>query len=730
MLSRILLRLRDLCVGGGLLLLALFPLPATLWSLAGNLDPGLATRWPLLNVLLEATDAGGQQPLGRAFLRVVCAALALAGLFLPARPDWRAPPWLNFGIPFLALGALSSILAPHRFQALREWEIWALCGAIVYTVASQWRPSWGAITLGWLYTLTMLFLVQALSLGLLEKGVDRLGGPFKHPNAFSTFCLMALAVTLFRALNGGVDHRLAQLASGVWLGLALCAGSLTGGCLLVGVFAAMVTGNRGRWSGISAILAALLLLALNLSEGWFSLLGLPVMLVGLWLIALRLRPAQGLLGRTWLITVTAGLMLLVSAVVAPGQLVGASTARLSSGQGRLQLYRTALAIALEHPVLGVGPAGFQREFPGRQTSLGVFSKFPHSLPLEIACEWGLPATLLLTLATVGALRQAVKSSQQQARVAGWVLAVFLLHSSTDVQTQFPYLLVLAAVAVGVIASTSTRTPEPERTSTLFCRTVLSMACLGLFALNVGRVGAGFDRALATAIAQRGQTLASSQAVANLLSSSFDSDPLDSESARLWGMALADQEQRQAASGIADFALTLDPRRASCKLLQLTVRPPDPKLAVAEYEKAITLDGVNYPTFYRWLAEALWSRGQASQALEVLRQQAVLYSPAALSGLFSFRESDLEDQLIEFRVLKAALEESSQPGAGEPDLRLALGYCHARPSRQERLRRYLDDLGVPLRSPSGHAVSDRLQLILNQIPTQQVPGPVHPTSHDP
>lgn len=729
MLSRALLRLRDLGVSGGLLLLALFPLPATLWSLVGNFDPGLATRWPLLNVLLEATDPGAQQPLGRAMLRVVCAALAMAGLFLPARSDWRAPTWLNFGIPFLALGALSSILAPHRFQALREWEMWALCGAIVYTVASQWRPSWGAVALGWLYTLTMLFLVQALSLGFHENGVDRLGGPFKHPNAFSTFCLMALAVTMSRALSDGVDRRLAQLASGAWLGLALCAGSLTGGCLLVGALAAMVTAHSGRWSGISAILAALLLLILNLTGGWFSLLGLPLILVGLWLMALRRRPAQELLDRTWLIAVTAGLILLVSAVVAPGQLEGASAARRSSGQGRLQLYRTALAIALEHPVLGVGPAGFQREFPGRQKSLGVFSKFPHSLPLEIACEWGLPAALLLTLTVVGALRQAV-GSKDLARVAGWVLTVFLLHSSTDVQTQFPYLLVLAAVAMGVVASTSTRTHEPERTSTLFCRTVLSLACLALFALNVGRIGAGFDRALATAIAQRGRTPASSQAVANLLGSSFDSDPLDSESARLWGMALADQGQRQAASGLADFALTLDPHRASCKLLQLSVRPPDSKLAVAEYENAITLDRVNYPTFYRWLAEALWSQGQVSQALEVLRRQAVVYSPAALSELFSFRESDLEDQLIEFRVLKAALEEMSQPGAGEPDLRLALQHCHARPSRQERLRRYLDALSVPLGSASGHAVSDRLRLILDQLPTQQVPVSVHPTSHDP
>lgn len=728
MLSRALLWLRSLSVGGGLLLLALFPLPATLWSLAGVLDPEIAARWPLLSVALDNLDAGGQQPLARSLLRAVCAGLAMAGLFLPSCPHWRRPPWLAYGIPLLALGAVSSLLCPHRFQALREWETWGLAAGVVYTVASQWRPRWGYLALGWVYSLVVLVLVQAVSVGI-PGGSARLGGPFHHPNAFSTFCLMALAVTLSRSFLASPERHLAQAVSGAWLGLALCAGSLTGGCLLVGGTAFLATQTRSRRAAPAwAILAATTLIALNLSGGWRALLALPLMLVALWLLAMHLRAGEPVVANTWLIALSAALVLTVNSLLAPGQVLeGASTARSSSGQGRLQLYRSALAMAAEHPLLGVGPGGFSREFPARQTSLGVYSKFPHSLPLELASEWGLPAAALAVLMLAGALRESFSSPLPQASISGRVLMVFLLHSSTDVQTQFPYLLVLAAVALGLMGARREPEERPESTTTLLCRTALSLSCLALLVMSLSRLGAGFDRALATAIAQKGRSPAAGEAVSHLLESSFTSDPLDSESARLWGMALEDSGQSQAAREIAALAVELDPRRASCRLFLLTVAPPPPQDALARYQQAVALDPINYPTFYRWWAETLWSQSQPEQALAVLRGQAKTYDQKRLDELFSFRESDLEDQLVEFHALKAALEEWQQAGAGEPDWRLALLHCQDKGVRRARLRRYLTLLrGGPVDATLAH----RLQLLLDQIPSQDTPGAVDAAADKP
>lgn len=726
-LSRALILFRDLGVGLGLLALILFPLPAVLWQMAGWSLPDLPSRWPLLAVAFQAWDAGAQQPMARALLRCLCALVALCGLFLPAQPGWVRPRWMLLGTVFLGLGGISALLAPHRFQALRDWETWVLAGLVAYTVAAQWRR--GPALLGLTYGLTGLTLVHAAVLAI-PGSKDRLGGLFHHPNALSTFCLMLLAVTLGRAFGGGRDRPLAQISSGILLGLALCAGSLTGGVIMVGTAAALVPVSLG-WPARACLglLAAASLLAANLSGGWWSILGLPCLLVLLWLLAMRCRPGGQVLAATWGVVLTASLVLLAHSLLAPPRAIGqGSASRRDSGLGRLEFYQSSLEMIAEHPLLGVGPGGFSRDYPGRQTSVDYFSKFPHCLPLEIASEWGLPAAVAFALLLLGAARQATRAQEKpEVRMAGWLLAIFLLHSTTDVQTQFPYLLILAAIALGVIAA-SHQGPgmSQDNTSTLLTRSLLALGCLALLMLNLGRVSAGFDRTLALAIAQRTQSEYGKLAVSGLLFSSFESDPLDSEAARLWGMALLSEPNQEGAARLADLAVALDPRRASCKLLQLTASPPARQRAVLDYQAAIALDRVNYPTFYRGLAEALWIDGKPEQALEVLRGQAPVYQRSLLTGLFAFRENDLSDQLVEFYAIKAMLEELAHSGAGEPDLRLALQHCDGRSFRLARLRDYALALGRLGEGP----LPAKLQLLLDEVPTQQGPAPVEAPLHEP
>ncbi len=665
--------------------------------------------------------------MARALLRFLLGLVALGGLFLPALPHWRRPAWMVWGTLFLALGAASSLLAAHRFQALREWEIWAATGLLVYTVAAQWRERWAPILLAFTYALTGLTLTQAM-LEAIPGSQDRLGGIFHHPNALSTFCLMLLAVTFSRCFARGVDAMLAQATSGALLGLTLCAGSLTGSAVL----AAMATFLSPRQTGTMARvalagLAVAYLLAANFSGGLLAALALPTLLLALWVVAICTRPSGHILSATWLMVLTTCLVLIASAVLSSPHAGGQAVAsRQTSMEGRLALYRCSLQMIWQAPMLGQGPAGFARSFPTQQTSVAVFSKFPHSWPLEIASEWGLPALLALLQLILAALRHGSRSSWEPARISACVLTVFLLHALTDVQTQFPYLLALAGFSLGVIASDSKADdPRTESRPTLIVRTALALTCLALLSLNLARCIASFDRALATTIAKRSQSREAQGAVQGLLASSLDLDPLDSESARLLGLSLLPTHP-DLARDIASLAVSLDPQRASIRRLQLIATPPPPETAVAVYRAAIALDRVNYATFYRWLAEALCNSDKSDEALQLLREQDRVYDPVLLASLFEFRENDLSEQLVELYALKAVLEERARTGGGERDLRLALRHCDQMPPRLARLIAYLDGLG----NIESIRLKTRLQHLLNEIPTPDRPAAVKTSLDNP
>jgi hypothetical protein len=554
---------------------------------------------------------------------------------------------------------------------------------------------------------------------------------------------MMLAVTFSRSFQDGRDARLAQLLSGLLLGLALSAGSLTGAALLAGLALALAPFQVGLTGRVTAGgVAAATVLAANLRGGWAALMTLPGLLCLAWLVALLTRrlpqgkdgsgPDRCFAGATALIALSAAGLLAGSALLAPPQTLDkASASREDSARGRLQLYRVSLNMVAQHPLLGAGPGGFSREFPAAQTTVEVFSKFAHSLPLEIAAEWGLPALACLLLLTLGALREAFSEEPLAAerRICGWVLLVFTLHAGTDVQTQFPYLLALVALALGRLASREEpgKPPILPRTHRLAAagRLALSMACLALLWLNLARVSAGLERAMATRLSARATSPATRQLVEGLLSSSFQADPLDSESARLLGLALL-AEQKESAAEMAELAQWLDPQRASCRWLKLSARPPALADAVSEFQAAIATDRVNYPVFYRWLAEALWAQQQPAQALQLLRQQSDLYNPLRLAGLMEFREADLADQLVEFYGLKAFLEAATRAGGGEPDLRLALTYTGQNQARRQGLRSYLMSLSDALRVP----LPAHLESLLDEFPAHHLPAPVEPPLHHP
>lgn len=235
-------------------------------------------------------------------------------------------------------------------------------------------------------------------------GLVRAAGPFGEPNFFA----LSLAATVPAGL-ALVGRGAARGTLGTAAVLAACAGILS-------------AGSRG------AAIAALVAIVLTVVTG-----------------GPRLRRA--------------GLVLLVLGAA----LVPVFSAQLGGAEGRTVAGRAtentiALAMAADHPFVGVGPGGYPalyRDYGRRLGSDPRSNRAPHSLPLQIAAEQGAVGIVCWAaglLLVVGALRRA--RGVRGARTIGLCLATYavgslFLHGS---QLRLPYLLAGLAFALAASAS--------------------------------------------------------------------------------------------------------------------------------------------------------------------------------------------------------------------------------------------------------------------------------------
>jgi O-antigen ligase len=67
----------------------------------------------------------------------------------------------------------------------------------------------------------------------------------------------------------------------------------------------------------------------------------------------------------------------------PGDTTSGLHRRENSLQARFHFYTAALKMVGEDPLWGQGPGGYAHRYPSFQRSVDYYSKFVHSLPLEI-----------------------------------------------------------------------------------------------------------------------------------------------------------------------------------------------------------------------------------------------------------------------------------------------------------------------------------------------------------
>jgi O-antigen ligase len=353
--------------------------------------------------------------------------------------------WMTLILALIVSWALLAALqATHTDLALREWRTVFLTGGLFALLligslhlspqpAADQRLLLGAWLAGALViALTGLWQYASNEMLINAEGVQRVRAFYGSPNNLALYLERALAPVVALALFGEQRY-LRWLAAGVAL--------LLGGALL-----------------------------LTFSKGAL-LLGLPAMLFVLWLGGLSLLRQRGQSHRLlWAIAVIG---LLVGLALTP--FLGTERfQRLLDFQGgtgfvRLQLWRSAWQIALDHPLFGVGPDNFLYAYRSLYLLPAAWQEpnlnHPHNWPLDWWTRLGLPG-LLLALLWFGALLwrhwRGLRTGRQPVLHLGLLAAVVaaLAHGLIDASYALPDLMIIWVLLTYLPVSAASPPPPP------------------------------------------------------------------------------------------------------------------------------------------------------------------------------------------------------------------------------------------------------------------------------
>lgn len=261
---------------------------------------------------------------------------------------------------FFLLGFVSSTLATYPRVAILEWSWTLLWFAATALIALTARPKQEGLrdlvstgVLGCLASYTAYFYLSNAEALFDVDPILRM----TYPGFSNVRILSEFQIGLLFLIPWAIEYR---VAAGIWRWCAW---------LLAGFFAAIVftTGSRGLVMGLVVACIFLLLIAGRSAKPTLK-------------AALRL----GVLGAV----VYALLFVLLPTGMQPPS-ASQDFAR-SGGSGREYLWQLAWGLAIEHPILGIGPMHFA-------VGQNPFGASPHNHILQLLSEWGMPATLLFAV---------------------------------------------------------------------------------------------------------------------------------------------------------------------------------------------------------------------------------------------------------------------------------------------------------------------------------------------
>jgi hypothetical protein len=401
--------------------------------------------------------------------------------------------------------ALSVTWAPLRSPALADAQRLALLSGVLFAAAA-WlgdRRSAAAVEPGLAlgivavvgYGMSERFLPSLIELDHSSLAFGRVEQPLTYWNGMGV--LAAMGLVLSTRLAGTPRRPVAMRMAAV-----ACAPLLGAGLLLTlsrGAFAALAVGllvllalaperaqARSLPLAAAAAAAAAVLAALlpgldvvgsraSSSSGAWMLAATVLLAAGAALVQRRMaareddvEPRAPASGRRWKLVAAAGLVVVVAATAAA---IGSSRAVPDEGGGtrterrldslespRYRYWDVAVRAFAEHPVRGLGSAGFRVEW--RREPGSAPARDAHSLYLETAAELGVVGLALLGLFVAGLLastRRAVARRPAASAGPAAVLAAWAFHAGLDWDWELPAVTLPALVCAGLLVALA----EPE-----------------------------------------------------------------------------------------------------------------------------------------------------------------------------------------------------------------------------------------------------------------------------
>jgi O-antigen ligase len=363
-------------------------------------------------------------------LAAVIAGLLAAGTF-------RRVPLTRIDLlllAYLGLGAISAFLAEDRVLAARALAI-SVSGVAVFWAARAVREA--GLSRPLLRALAVAAVLGAVTALLQTYGVQSdffsvnraPGGTFGNRNFVAHLAAFSFPVVLLGALRA-------------WRPMGYMFGAL----------------------GVAIVVATLILTRSR--AGWLAFAAVMVVFVAAMLLSRPLRRH----GRTWRRFAGIGVLLsgaIAAAILVPNSLrwrsenpylesvAGIANFQEGSGAGRLVQYGRSMRIAIDHPILGVGPGNWSIVYPeyaapgdpslSRSEPGATANPWPSSDWVAFIAERGLPAATLLAIAFFGigasALRRLVHARDEGEGLPAAALLGTIL--ATAVAGMFDAVLLLA-----------------------------------------------------------------------------------------------------------------------------------------------------------------------------------------------------------------------------------------------------------------------------------------------